>query len=184
MSWMGFRRGGLEDSRRVAGVMGDDRVDVVGHRYDSVRVGAHECRRGGIARKLAGTLTVLVAGALGCRPPCVEHPWQSRFVGTNASSDKVAKLKLQGCGPVFEYWSGGKGFFGGTGSFCTDSPYNQAILKANHMYGFPPGYCETCMGVPDGKVFVFWGDRAGPAPSCSSGCPNAADVHVHTPPDF
>jgi hypothetical protein len=136
-----------------------------------------------IASRFARALVASAFLMVGCRPPCVEHPWQSSFKGSiDLSSDPLAKQL--GCGPVFQYSRGGKGFFGGTGSFCPDSPGNRAVLHANQKYGFPPRYCETCMGVPDGKIFVFWTRDAGPSPSCPSGCPYSEQIIVPTPPYF
>jgi hypothetical protein len=77
--------------------------------------------------------------------------------------------KQLGCGPVFQYFNGaGQGILGGTGSFCPDTPANRKLLHQKGLTGHHAGYCETCMGVPADKIFVFWDYFMGP--SCPSGC--------------
>ena len=77
--------------------------------------------------------------------------------------------KEMGCGPVFQYFNGaGQGVLGGTGSFCPDTPANRRLAHQKNLTGHHAGYCETCMGVPAGKFFVFWDYFVGP--SCPSGC--------------
>lgn len=102
-----------------------------------------------------------------CTTSCVERP---RCSFQSAWDDAGDPLQAQlGCGPVFQYRNGANsGILGGTGSFCTDSPANRQVLHDAHKRGYPPGYCETCLGVPAGKVFVFWTEAIGP--SCPSGC--------------
>jgi hypothetical protein len=126
-------------------------------------------------------IRALVASAFlmaACRAPmgpppvgkasCVERPHCSfRYAWDEGPNDPL--WKQLGCGPVFQYMNGhSAGILGGNGSFCPDSTSNRKVLHDNHKRGYLPGYCETCLGVPDGQIFVFWSQTIGP--SCPSGC--------------
>ena len=98
---------------------------------------------------------------------CIERPHCSMSYGWDDANDPLQQQL--GCGGVFTYFNGANsGVLGGTGSFCADTPANRATLHDQKKRGFQPAYCETCMGVPDHKLFVFWGESVGP--SCPSGC--------------
>lgn len=94
---------------------------------------------------------------------------------TAAASDPLPQQL--GCGAVYLYRNGAPDgiFVGGHGSFCPDSPATRQVLHDQRKLGYRPGYCESCLGVPPGQVFVFWDMLAGP--SCPSGCApgNASD---------
>jgi hypothetical protein len=76
---------------------------------------------------------------------------------------------LLGCGPVYR-WSNGAnaGILGGVGSYCPDTPSNRQYLHDNGLTGFSSGYCDTCLNVPCGQLFVFWSYFVGP--TCPSSC--------------
>ena len=79
-------------------------------------------------------------------------------------------LQLQlGCGPTYQYRKGtGPDLLVGWGSFCPDSLANRRILHDRGKRGYLPGYCESCLCVPAGQIFVFWGFADDP--TCPSGC--------------
>ncbi len=125
-------------------------------------------------RALVSSALVMAA----CRPPtgtspvctanCVDRPHCSfRYAWDEGPNDPL--WKQLGCGPVFQYHNGhSSGIMGGNGSFCPDSPTTRKVLHDDHKRGYLPGYCETCLGVPAGQIFVFWSQTIGP--SCPSGC--------------
>jgi len=102
-------------------------------------------------------------------PPggCVERPHCSFGYGWEDAGNKLQQQL--GCGPVYQYKNGFEsGVTGGNGSFCPDTVDTRAVLHAQGRRGYGPGYCETCLGVPDGQLFVLWMETIGP--SCPSGC--------------
>jgi hypothetical protein len=73
------------------------------------------------------------------------------------------------CGTTRRYVSGGQaGFLGGLGSLCPDSPSIRTILRNSFRRGWVAPYCNDCINVPAGKIFVFWTEWSGPG--CTSGC--------------
>jgi hypothetical protein len=102
--------------------------------------------------------------AAGLPGGCVERPGCSIAIFGEPSG--VLQQQL-GCSATYEY-DFGPGFEAAIGSFCVDSPGNRQILHDHERRGFFGGYCETCLGVPAGKIFVFWADVLGP--TCPSGC--------------
>lgn len=73
------------------------------------------------------------------------------------------------CAQSSRYWAGAdSGFLGGIMSSCADTPGNRSVLRAAGYRAFLPGYCNTCLAVPAGRLFVFWSEFVGPG--CSSGC--------------
>lgn len=100
-------------------------------------------------------------------PTCVTLVGCSfQFVGGTSTNPLSAQLH---CGQQYRYMNGfHAGVLGGIGSFCPDSVGNRTILAAHHMAGFRAGYCDTCLTVPTGKLFVFWTEFVGPG--CPSGC--------------
>jgi hypothetical protein len=101
---------------------------------------------------------------------CVTRPGCALSQIEGPSSDPLQGQL--GCGPAFRYQSGATfGFHGGVGSFCPDSPGNRAILHQRLKIGYLPGYCDSCLKVPPGTLFVFWTAGGPPTgPSCPSGC--------------
>jgi hypothetical protein len=82
------------------------------------------------------------------------------------SPEMQEKLKNFGCGPFFHYGTGnGNGILGGNGTYCKDTP----ALRATHPMGYGPGYCDGCLKVPPGEIFVLWTTAIGP--NCPNGCP-------------
>lgn len=76
------------------------------------------------------------------------------------------KAKKLGCGPVLRYFGGGgAGWLGGLGTYCPD---DKAVRDAAGM-GFVGPYCDGCLKVPAGQIFVIWESFVGP--NCPSGCP-------------
>ena len=128
----------------------------------------------------AGAYRLPTDGTSAPRPPCLDR--SASVVGTINPWPDDPLWKQLGCGPVYTFSTGtSEGFLGGIGSFCPDSPDGRA-----HLYGkliFFPGYCETALGVPDGKIFVFWKTYEKPQsnPSCPSGCPGAG-IYPPAPP--
>jgi len=132
--------------------------------------------------RLTDQVRFVAAGALlvaACHrapsPPCrgcVERPGCSMRPIRDDDPKIVDPLHdLLGCGPVVVYMNGFvHGVHGGYGSFCPDSPDRRKLLRDNQKRGFLPGHCETCLGVPDGQVFVLWQETEGP--SCPDGCPS------------
>jgi hypothetical protein len=104
-----------------------------------------------------------------CAAGCIEAP-KCKFGVWEPENDTSDPLRAQlGCGALFLYDSGATfGVLGGVGSFCPDSSANRALLHARGKRGYLPGYCQTCIGVPAGMLFVFW--RVNVGPSCPSGC--------------
>ncbi len=120
-------------------------------------------------------LVVLVAGTslLACMPPqnpsadsCGPRPGCS-FAPDSTTPANPLQQQLH-CGPIYRYVGGSKAGFAGVGSFCPDTPETRRILHDNQKRGYLPGYCESCMGVPPGEIFVFW--KLFDGPSCPSGC--------------
>ncbi len=73
-----------------------------------------------------------------------------------------------GCGVAYVYTSADPlNAWVGTGSFCPDSQANRDVLRGNGQLGYLPGYCDTCLGIPPGKIFVFWKLDG---PNCPSSC--------------
>lgn len=91
----------------------------------------------------------------------------------NGANDPTITDPLQGplsCGPVFVYVNGFMyGWHGGYGSFCPDTPNARQVLHDNQKRGYQPGFCSTCLGVPEGWIFVIWKDY--PGPTCDAACP-------------
>jgi hypothetical protein len=74
-----------------------------------------------------------------------------------------------GCLQNLRYMSGANsGFLGGILSSCPDTPANRSALRAAGYRAFLPGYCNTCIGVPAGRLYVFWTEFLGPG--CPSSC--------------
>jgi hypothetical protein len=104
------------------------------------------------------------SGAASLGGGCVERPGCS----IELDGDPPGVLQQQlGCGVNYTY-SFGDRFEAAMGSFCIDSPANRQILHDHQRRGFFGGYCESCLGVPAGKIFVFWAIVEGP--TCPSGC--------------
>ncbi|HEX8107414.1 MAG TPA: hypothetical protein VF516_06765 [Kofleriaceae bacterium] len=90
---------------------------------------------------------------------------------STASDEKITDpLQAQlSCGPIVVYMNGfAHGVHGGFGSFCPDTPVARSILHDNHKTGYLPGFCSTCLGVPQGWIFVIWQETKGPL--CPDGC--------------
>jgi hypothetical protein len=100
------------------------------------------------------------AGACAERPHCSFEP--------EASSPPDPLQAQLGCGPLYRYQNGEKGGDNGLGSFCPDSPATRKTLHDAGKHGYLPGYCQSCLGVPADKIFVFW--KLFDQPSCPSTC--------------
>jgi len=102
----------------------------------------------------------------GClEPPCCT-------LQPDATED--ALQRSLGCGPSYMYLehldSGAGSTPLGVGSFCPDTPTSRIILHNRGKRGYFAGYCDTCLCVPAGQIFVFWRIEVGP--TCPSGCQN------------
>jgi hypothetical protein len=100
------------------------------------------------------------------QPACVERlPCSFRPI-TGEPSDPI-QIQL-GCGPTYEYVSSSPlNAWSGIGSFCPDSPANRDMLRDSGKFGYLSGFCDTCLGVPEDKIFVFWKHSG---PNCPSSC--------------
>jgi hypothetical protein len=102
-----------------------------------------------------------------CMSTCTDLPQCSFGYSYEDSGDPTQKTL--GCSPVYRYMNGANsGILGGVGSFCPDTPDNRQYLHDHNYSGFTSGYCDTCLNVPCGKIFVFWSYFIGP--SCPSSC--------------
>ena len=102
-----------------------------------------------------------------CTNQCTELPQCTFGYSYEDSSDPLQKQL--GCSPVYRYTNGANsGILGGVGSFCPDTAANRKILHDKGRKGYAHGYCDTCLNVPCGKLFVFWSFMIGPG--CPSGC--------------
>lgn len=121
---------------------------------------------------LAASAFVLVVACQPAVPPattmgvCAERPHCSFQVDASSTPDPLQSQL--GCGPLYRYENGEKGGDNGIGSFCPDTPVNRKILHDSGKHGYGAGYCQSCLGVPAGKIFVFW--KLFDQPSCPSGC--------------
>jgi hypothetical protein len=107
------------------------------------------------------------------RPACAFSPAPTTVLTTLTPADR-AVLDALSCGPIYSYTSGAnQGFLRGIGSFCADSTANRHLLHDNLKAGFHPGYCQSCLGVPAGKLFVFWTVESSEGPNCPSTCREA-----------
>jgi hypothetical protein len=93
-------------------------------------------------------------------PSCTNTAWVVPYVTT---------LQQQlGCNTTRRFTTGiPGGFMGGLGSFCPDTPYVRAMLH-NHYRGWTRPYCNDCIHIPAGKLWVFWIEYLGPG--CPGGC--------------
>lgn len=82
----------------------------------------------------------------------------------------VNSLQSQlGCGPTRRFSTGaGAGFLGGLASFCPDNWWTRAQLHNTPYRGWIGAYCNECIDVPAGQMFVFWTSWTGPG--CPGGC--------------
>jgi len=99
---------------------------------------------------------------------CWERVCTFALVVTESSNPLAKQL---GCGPEYKYTSNRSRVSEGIGSFCPDSPDNRKVLHDHKLTGYLPGYCDTCLKVPAGQIFVFWFLWA-VDPSCTSTCGN------------
>jgi hypothetical protein len=97
---------------------------------------------------------------------CAERPHCSFRLDESATPDPLQNQL--GCGPIYRNENGERGGDNGIGSFCPDSPANRKLLHNSAKHGYLAGYCQSCLGVPAGKLFVFW--KLFDQPSCPSGC--------------
>lgn len=97
---------------------------------------------------------------------CSVAPWAY----SKELNDKARRL---GCGEVLHYSPGtGNGFLGGHGSICPETKAVRDYLREpGHLHiGYQGPYCDGCIKVPAGHLFVFWDGEIGP--NCPNGCPN------------
>jgi hypothetical protein len=62
------------------------------------------------------------------------------------------------------------------GALCPDTGDNRRILHDHHLTGYVAGYCDACLTVPDGKIFVLFVLAHPPPPNCPSTCAPAPTV--------
>ena len=70
----------------------------------------------------------------------------------------------------------GNGLLGGLGSVCPDTKaVRDYVHEPGHMHlGIVGAYCDGCLKIPAGHLFVFWEIFIGP--NCPSGCPHSSGV--------
>lgn len=135
-----------------------------------------EMRRTAGLRVVASALLWVACGPLQppvapCERSCVAQPGCSMRPIRDDDPKITDPLQAQlSCGPLMVYMNGFvHGVHGGYGSFCPDTPVARTVLHDNHKTGYKPGFCSTCLGVPQGWIFVIWQETTGP--TCDSGCP-------------
>jgi hypothetical protein len=102
---------------------------------------------------------------------CEERPYRSfAYAWDDAPPGKPeAAQKELGCGPVYRYSNGSnQGIIQYTGSFCPDTREARAYIHAQKLTAWAHPYCDQCLTIPCGKLFVLWGFAIGPG--CPSGC--------------
>jgi|SRR4051812_5539906 hypothetical protein len=125
---------------------------------------------------MSGIALALVTSACVASPPdgATESEAEAPLTGScvvhkdcsfGTAPGPMTPLELQlGCDGRYRYRSGlGDG---GGGSFCPDTPQARLLGLGSWL---PPGYCDACITVPAGHIFVyFWLGHE--QPLCPSGC--------------
>jgi hypothetical protein len=108
------------------------------------------------------------------RPPPGPLPPLCYAMPNCSSEDYVtpyySSLQRQlGCGTTVRFSTGATaGFLGGLASFCPDNWWTRYQLRNNHLRGWANPYCNDCLTIPPGQLFVFWTTWTGPG--CPGGC--------------
>jgi hypothetical protein len=94
-------------------------------------------------------------------PACSNTPYITPYIN--------ALQRQLGCDTTRRFTTGvSAGFIGGLGSFCPDTAYVRSQLRAGHYRGWESSYCNDCIEVRGGQLFVFWTIFMGPG--CPGGC--------------